>query len=342
MTRHVRGDSRRVAAAALVAAATPLAMIVPSASATASTTTSAAASTTSATAAVPVSRQYVAVSRSGSTFRLQLVDRRSGAVLRTLSSAKAVAGESPFLDADLAADGSVYAVVASPRRPQVGFGSPLVRYRASRATTLAQYVTSVEASPDGRTLAVMVDSPDGDGDGKGLEALRLLSTSGRVVRTLDSFAFPVDKKTGTPLYETGGRQVQGWVGSSMIALRTGCCSESDLHLVRADRATRPTTWPTFEGQDEAMAIGTRGSSALVVRPVYKEYAPNSYVRAGLEVAWLNTKRPKGQIVQRLTGQNLEVTTSAATLNRRHGATPLYTAPGTLPYKGSGRVILSAL
>lgn len=331
MTRQIRGNSRRVAAAMFIVAATSSAgmITVPAAAAP-------SASPALAPQATSASRQYVAVARSGSTQRLHLVDRVSGKVVRTLASARVDGNGEAFADADLAADGSVYAVVRTRSGGQYGW--QLVRYSAGRATTILPYVTSVEASPNGRQLAVTVVSPDGNRDGKGLEALRIVSPAGKVVRTLTSTAFPVDRQ-GNPQYETGGLRVQGWMNAGTLVVRTGCCSDSNVHLVRADVPRSPRTWPTFDGEEDAMALGAKGTSVLVARPwMTGDGRVTPFRRAGVEVAWLSAKRPRGVVVQRLKGENVTTETAADALVKKYGATPLFVSAKKFPYRGSGKVV----
>lgn len=350
MTR-TRGTTRVLAAASLLAAAAPLALTtVPATAAPAASTanhrtapsltevsTQAGGQGAVAGTTATASGRYVAVTQSRGVQRLQIVDRRTGKVVRTLASAKERDDFRAFADVDITADGTVYALVA--RRPghYSAYGFDLVRYRNGRPTVLTRYVDSYAIAPDGRSIAAVVVSPDGDGDRHGLQALRVLSMDGRVLRTLHSSRFPVGRD-GEPTVAASTRWVLGWAGRSTIVLGSGCCADSDVSLVPAAKLTREGTWPFWDGEDDATALGVRGSSALVVRPTFTGDGVRVPLRrTGVEVAWLDAAHPRGRIVERIRG-DLSAVDVAPRLLRRYGATPFGLPLASFRYKGGGQML----
>lgn len=296
--------------------------------------TVATAPTADAATTASASSQYVAVTTSKGVERLQLVNRATGRVVSTLASAKVGSDGQAFGDADLAADGSVYAV----RYGKAPYGTTLVRFARGRATTIARYVTSVKASPNGRELAVTVVSPDANKDGRGTQALRILTPAGKLVRTLNTTTFPVDKN-GIPMMETGTTWVSGWAGRSTLVLGSGCCSESNVHLVRADVPRSARAWVTLPGSDDTAAIGVRGTSVLVGRQ--RDTGDGHKVplrKVGFDMLWLSSKTPKGALAGRVNDADHSLTQIASGLNKRYGATPLVVGPTTFPFKGAGTVL----
>lgn len=342
-----RGGARRLSALAVtvgVLGASALSTAsVASASQSAATTTSSTATATRATTSATAMRSdgarwYAAVTTKGATQSLSIVNRSTGAVVKTLATAKVGPDEDHFTDVDLTADGTVYTVQS---RGSGFYGTALVRYSpGKRPVTLRPYVTSVEASPDGRTLAVTVLSPDGDRDGKGLEALRILSTDGRTLRTLTTLPFPVGRD-GLPQVETRGLAVYGWLGSTSVIVRSGCCAESDVSVVSTSKATPLNRWATFVSEEDAMAIGVKGSSVLVAAPRWVE-SYGTWSRVGIDAVWMSAARPKGTVAQQLTGESLSTADVADRLNARFGATPLFVSPKRFPYKGPGTVVRAAV
>ncbi len=105
------------------------------------------------------------------------------------------------------------------------------------------YVTSVRPSPDGKTLAYTIVSPDGDGDGRGLEALRVRNVAAGQTKTLARWAFRVNPDDGSPEAETGGLQVKGWLDGGQLVVRKGCCDDGQIAIVSAKTPSNMNRWP---------------------------------------------------------------------------------------------------
>ena len=224
--------------------------------------------------------------------RRQLAGRSPRQVAQALAEAKArtVAQAHPeglTLGADqvLDCDGAVWGKPESPaaaheqltalRGQRHRLLSALVVYDKNlrTSTTIVQYATSVAWSPDGKRLAYTVVSPDGDGDGYGLAAVRTISRKGGTPTTLHSFRFPVTRTDGWPAVETGGQRVQAWNGGRIV-LAWGCCGDANTTLLSATKKTNTLksvkAWPI--GQNPAGAVlvradrwGASGSTYLGVR-----------------------------------------------------------------------------
>ncbi len=303
-----------------------------------------AASTAPASASAPsrVSARaqgaYVAVVREGSKRYLRVVSRSTGKVLQNVATGRVVDDGEPFLDVDLAPDGSVWAVVSDPRLP-FPYQTRLTHYVGKRVVKSLPYVTSVRVSPDNTRLAISVLSPDGDKDGKGLAALRIAKTSGKVVSTLSSTPFPVDK-AGWPTVEIGGMHVNGWLNAKELVVRDGCCDSAGISVVSAVKPSRQSTWPTFGGTGSTMALGTKGSQVLVARS--KEAGDGSeqhpYYSAGIDAYWMTKRNPNGKLFTSVKGEDLDVTRYADSFVRKAGANPLWISPKRFPYRGAGTVV----
>lgn len=165
---------------------------------------------------------------------------------------------------------------------------------------------------------------------------------GKLIRTLSSYPFAVDAKTGNPQIDLPGPYVQAWANSTTLITNSGCCSESDIHLVPTTAPSRPSSWPTVDGTEDATAIGVRHSSVLVVRPWDVKGADNIYRRGGMQVLWRNSARPRGQVIKRIPGENVYADKISDSLNRTYGATPVNITPKTFPYKGTGTVVAAAV
>lgn len=278
---------------------------------------------------------YAAVASSGTRRTLQLVSRRTGKVVKVLASGRASDWQEPFRDVDVASDGSVWAVVVDRRLPGQ-YGTVLVRYDAAGAHRVLPYATSVRVSPSARTVAVTVLSPDGDGDGRGLEAVRVIRRDGRLVKTLVAQPFPVGSD-GSPQAEVGGMNVAGWVSEAQLAVGSGCCDSGGVSIVSA---TAPTRRPvTFWGNGGTRAIGVRGSAVLVQRP--REAGNGNTVPfhlVALDGYWVSRARPAGVRVIAIPGEDLDPSRYVDAMNRRAGATPWVVGAKRFPYRGTGRVV----
>lgn len=317
--------------------------LVGASSVTAGATSVAAGAVTPSPQAAAERGSYVAIVRQGTMRHLRIVSRSNGRVLRHVASARAAGGEEPILDVDLASDGSVWAVVLDRSLPQP-YQTRLKRFTSGRTVRSLPYVTSVRVSPDNRRLAVSVLSPDGDGDGRGLSALRVATTSGKVVSTLSSTKFPVDRKSGWPIVEIGGLAVQGWLGTTELLVRDGCCDEGNISIVSARTPSKAQRWPTFHGSGSTMAIGTRGNRVLVVaeRWAGDGTEQNPYHADGIQTFWMTKAKPAGTLVSTVRGEDLDMSRHIDRLVRKAGAAPLWISPTRYPYRGSGSVIQAAL
>lgn len=185
-------------------------------------------------------------------------------------------------DAAISPDGTV-ALAIKVRGGYTQYQSALLVYdRTGNGEQIAAYADSVAFSPDGRRIAYTVTSPDGDGDGYGLIAVRTISVNGGKPTTLHSQKFTVDRRTGEPTQETGGFQAQSWIGNKVV-LAWGCCSEMNTSLLPTGRTTRTLTpidgWPV--GQSP------RGS-VLIRSEIWKADAENTWYLVGLRYSRLTT------------------------------------------------------
>lgn len=284
---------------------------------------------------------YVAVVRSGTRRHLQVVSRSSGKVLRTVATIRGVKSTDiePITDADLAPDGSVWAVQADRRLP-AGYQSSLVRYVGTKVTMKVPYVTSVRLSPDSTRLAVSVFSPDGDRDGYGLEAVRLLRTNGKAVSTLASYKFPVDRTNGYPMVGGSGWAVRGWFGSTDLIVTAGCCDSGSVSIVPTAKAVPPQKWPTFAGNGDTTALGTKGANILVARSrwVGAGTEADPLNRVGMDVYWMSKSKPKGTFYAFYKGDSIGVDDFVEPLLKKTKAAPVWVSTTHFPYKGAGTIL----
>lgn len=340
-THRGPGPSRRVVLVAL-AAALPLgtsavALSGPASAASLPTAPAQAAATQAAGV-------YAAVVARGSTHTLTLVNRSTGKVVRTLASARAYDWQQPFAYVDVAPDGSVWAVVrkTSPNT-YLPYASTLVHYTGGKAVNVLPYVTSVRLSPNGKQLAITVLSPDGNKDGKGTQALRIATPSGKVLRTLSATQFPVDKN-GDPTVEVGGLRVSGWLNPSTLIVGDGCCDGGSVALASASRPSPATKWPTLFGDGSTRAIGTIGDkTVLVARNRWKgdgQKVPLSVV--GVEAVTMSAARPRGSVVAYFPDENPSQDAYVDRFVARAKAKPLAIGTKRYPYKGTGKVVAAYL
>ncbi len=346
--KHIRDahTPSRATRAALTLGVTAALVLPMAASAVAVGATAAAPANTATSAAARVNTRdaYVAIVKQGNRRHLRVVSRSTGKVLRHVATAtKTDEFIEPFADADLAADGSVWAVVADTKLPEY-YQSRLVRYVGSRAERSLPYVTSVRLSPDEKRMAITVLSPDGDGDGYGLSALRLANLRGKVTSTLATTKLPVDRKQGYPLIETGSLTVRGWMGANDLVVTTGCCDEGSVSIVSTLKPTRQQTWPTFTGTGDTTALGVKGSNLLVAtsRVVEVKGSPHTFTRAGIDAFWMTKRKPAGTLFTHIRGSNLAVADHTDSLVKKAGATPLEISTKRFPYKGTGSVLRALL
>lgn len=286
-------------------------------------------------ATVKVADTYAAITATGSTHYLRLVSKSTGKVLATLGSGRTESpGYAPsfFSSVDLARDGSVYAVVPD-RSAHPSYQAVLYRYTTKGATKLQPYVTSAKESPDGKTLATTVMSPDGDGDGYGLVALRIADKNGKAIKTLVSSKFPV-QKGGWPFVNLGGGRVEGWLPGGNLAMSDGCCDSGWAWVASATRPSTAQRGGTLQPRSGVLSgnfgttiIGYKGAQALAVQWGNESMASRA--------RWMTKAGPTGKVVRTFKGSSPSVMDS---LNKAAGATPLQVSPKRFPYRGPGKVV----
>lgn len=352
-THRGSGPSRRVVitgVAALAAAALPAgvgiahaAPATPSSASPASSSASSASipsgSATARPSAASARGLYAAVVARGSTRTLVLADQRTGKVVRTLASARATDMVEPFVDVDVAPDGSVWAVVrAAAKDRYLPYASSLKHYVGGRTVNVLPYVTSVRLSPNGHQLAITVLSPDGNKDGKGTQALRIATTAGRVLRTLSSVSFPVGKD-GNPTVEIGGQRVAGWLTDRTLVVGDGCCDSGSVSLVSAVAPSKAARWPTFSGTGSTRAIGTIGTGTVLVgdRLDVGDGQKVPFATIGVRALTMTAARPKGRQVAQVLDDSGDLTPYIDRFVARAKARPLAIGPKRFPYQGTGTV-----
>ncbi|MFN8052694.1 MAG: hypothetical protein U0Q22_14700 [Acidimicrobiales bacterium] len=178
---------------------------------------------------------------------------------------------SPILDAELASDGTVYVVERTDRtedalnRPG---GTHLVRIdRAGAVSTVKANVTGSELSPDGTRMAVVILSPDGNGDGKGTQAIRVIDLATGATDTLRSNDVALDD-SGQITQEISGVDIVGWTtDQSALIVEDGCCDSGSVTVVPAHSAGAgsPESWPTISGDHATYALGTDPGGKIIVQ-----------------------------------------------------------------------------
>lgn len=368
-TRSQGCSRRRVTVAALAVGALPLGLAT-AASATASTTSRAAIATSSAVTSSAVTTApravaapgtstlrtatsapartgaptpYAAVIASGTRRTLVLVSRTTGKVLRTLGSERVGTGGEPFVDVDLAADGTVWAVVQKTARWSP-YAITLRHYTSKRVVNVLPYVTSVRESADARQLAVTVLSPDGNHDGKGTQSLRIVTPSGKLVRNLSSLSFPVDAR-GWPQVEVGGLRVSGWLNRAQLVVGDGCCDSAVSAVVPALKPSRYGNWPAKAGDGSTRAIGIINSKTFLVgsNHVSGTGQANDPLRiTGVDAFTVTASRPSGRLVASIRKPDIELIDYVDTLVARAKAVPWVISAKRFPYSGTGRVLRAFL
>lgn len=285
--------------------------------------------------AAAASRVYAAVTKSNGREYLRLVDTKTGRVTATLASVK----PPPFgyfKDIDLAPDGSVYAVTHDGSLPS-SYQTRLRRYTTKGSTPLQQYILTVKVAPDGKTLATTALSPDGDGDGYGLESLRISSLKGTKMRDLMTDKVGVWPKgspyAGHPAVSAGGTRVLGWLPGGNLAVDWGCCDGGGSWISSSTRKNQSTSMPPnrmLRGTFGTTIIGYKGASVLQLQ-MDEDHRP--------VVRWGTAKNYQGKIVARPGSVDWN---RVEALARKHGATPLRPSPKTFPYRGAGSVLQASL
>ncbi len=261
-------------------------------------TTDAAAATTTPAADGFVSGSYLEETRpTPGEVTLTLHDPDGSAVRTVYSAPTYTVGDdpaaSPILDAELAPDGGVFVVERTDRSPDAGLrpgGTRLAKVAADgTATTVKANVVASELSPDGSHMAIVVLSPDGDGDGSGTQAIRVIDLATGSVDELWATDVPLDE-TGVITVEIGSTRVVGWIADeSTLIVEESCCDSGAVMLLPSSgRSAAPETWPAVRGDHATYALGTDAEGrVLVQRTVFDGdgiEVPMSF--AGIEVVAL--------------------------------------------------------
>lgn len=318
---------RRLVAALVVAGTTAGALGVPAAHAAPSSVTQPTV-TRSAPAARPdaASTQYVAAVRVGSQVRLQLVDRTSGRVLRTLATATPRPGQDVrdvFGAAAIGADGTVWAVR----------GTTLLRITGTTVQSFMPHVTDVVVSPDGTRIAYVVDSPDVDHDGYATISVRSIAASGRGPQTvLASTRYRVDR-AGHQIGLVDRYRLWGWVDGGHVAVSVGSQDEYDVSVICASRPVAQRAWTRWHVSFEATAFARDRAGRLVVATP----AGN-----GWRVAALTAAAPRGAAITTVRGAYAGDLRPLAAWARAAGARVVNPAVASPAYRGPGAPVVVAL
>lgn len=355
MTTTSSRSLRRARLATLAVGAVSLSGIVAVPPASASTSVGVTARTTVGTTATArpapsaatstASSTYVAVVARGSVRSLVLVSRNTGRVVRTLDTQRASDIWEPFMDVDLAGDGTVWAVVNTETRGYQPYRTVLRRYVGTKGVDVLPYATSVRASADSRQLAVTVLSPDGNRDGKGTQSLRIITPRGQVVRTLASMTFPVGRR-GWPTVEVGGLHVSGWLNRTQLVVGDGCCDSGSSALVSALKPSRYGRWPAKTGNGSVEAIGVINSTTFLVGSTHISgdgRTPETALRVtGVDAFAVTAAHPNGRLVASVKKADANLVDHVDTLVARAKAVPWVISPKRFPYRGTGTVVRAFL
>lgn len=198
----------------------------------------------------------------GGTVSLAVADATTGAVDRVVwEGAVAPVGtevESALLDADLGPDGTAYVVERTGPLDEAGMrpgGTRLIAVGTQRELQPVPNVTSVRVSADGRRAAVSVLSPDGDGDGAGTAAIRIVDLATGEVSTLASTPLPLGD-TGAYVSEFYDPFVVSWLpGGEGVVYREFCCDSGSVIVAPADGSGSVDTWPRVDGYASTDVVG---------------------------------------------------------------------------------------
>lgn len=170
-----------------------------------------------------------------------------------------------------------------------------------------------------------------------------MSTSGKLVRTLATRTFPVDKQ-GWPMQEVGGQRVAGWLNPSTLIVGDGCCDSGTVSIVSATKPSTPNRWPSMGGDGSLQAIGTIGNhSVLVARIRLKgDGVKVPLETVGLEALTMTAARPRGRVVDYVADDSGDLNRHVDRFVARAKATPLVIGSKRFPYRGRGTVLAAYL
>jgi hypothetical protein len=273
-------------------------------------TTSIVTGTSVPTTTLPATAtQYVATARDGDDFVVSVVDATSGNVVREVLRSPGfdpsgfVDGyrESTFRAETLAPDGTVYLIQnkidansfdANGEGQYEPFASDLIAIAPDGAQRIVRpYVTAFLPTPDWSALIVTVESPDGDGDGKGTQALRRLDLVTGDEQTIASTTFDIiDGRRGD---EGAYVRAQGWTADgSRLVLHESCCDTGQVALVDLNAAG--LSWSTLF--DSQLAFGDSWTDAIGLAPdgriyvnlaTFREDESNGRAMTGREIVAVN-------------------------------------------------------
>lgn len=223
-----------------------------------------------------------------------------GAAVREVATAPTFAygddpAASPFIDGELAPDGTIYVVERSDPSLYVAGrpgGTRLMTVAPDGAVNIVrENVTGSELSPDGTRMAIVVMSPDGDGDGSGTQAIRVIDLATGAVEELWSTDVALDD-TGVISVEIGRIDVVGWTADqSSVIVQESCCDSGAVMLMPSSgRSDTPETLPAVRGDHATYALGTDDDGRILVqRTVFEgDGVTVAAEYAGIEVVALDS------------------------------------------------------
>lgn len=208
--------------------------------------------------------RYVALTTQSGRQYLRLVNRRTGAVIRTLASAPTPAsfGDRAFTSVDLLRDGTVFFVRQGAGKAFAANGPVYgkVLYRANPAGRVVVFMKSVpvaKVSADGRSLALTQVTHPAKARYQ-LQRVRFGSVSGGKFTTRRETRIPTDSN-GVATVELATPWVNTWVGNGAILLSQGCCGESSYQIMQKTGRSRNVL---SGGESEVLGL-TRRNEALI-------------------------------------------------------------------------------
>lgn len=284
---------------------------------------------------------YAAITKSGSTHHVRLVSKSTGQVVQTLGAVVPAPKDSAERIVQLGRDRTVYVLASDPK--QWGSAHVLPNYRlrmdvfTPRGVTRRPYVTELMTSPDGKRVATIVASPDGDGDGKGLLALRVADVGSTATRTLLSAELQYFE--GGPDIPDAEPNLLFWLPNGDLVGEVKCCDGGEAWTVATDRQTpsfgNGVLVPAVKNQTEHRPdsiIGYRGDEVLALK---EDFGGETGTTGETDstVRWMR-KGVLGDVVAKQAGKPLDVNALLA----RVGAYPVERLEPKYPYRGPGTVV----